>query len=165
MMEDLLKKEQEEVELQKLPQDLYLTLLNRIGGLKNKIELKDGLEKRVLKEEMKTLKNCFSELVTIRLEKMLKHQNRNLMPEEEKVFKEISELIKKYKKTLFAGSIPRRLKVRTKKDLPEIIGPDLRAYGPFKKGENIELPIEIGILLIKSNQCIKVKENEDAKKN
>jgi len=155
MIEDILKKEKEEVKLQKLSPNFYSDLLNYIENLKNKIETKEGFEKEVLQRELRVIKTKFSELLVLRMEKIVNLKDQNFIPEEEKVFKEISELIKKYKKTLFAETVPRTLKVRLKEDLPEIVGPDLKTYGPFKKGEDVELPTNVGILLIKNRLGIK----------
>ena len=155
MIEDILKKEKEEVKLQKLSPNFYSDLLGYIENLKSKIETKEGFEKKVLQRELRVIKTKFSELLALRVGKIVSLKDQNFMPEEEKVFKEISELIKKYKKTLFAETIPRTLKVRLKEDLPEIVGPDLKIYGPFKKGEDVELPTDVGILLIKNGLGIK----------
>lgn len=155
MIEDILKKEKEEVKLQKLSPNFYSDLLNYIENLKNKIETKEGFEKKVLQRELRVIKTKFSELLALRMEKIVSLKDQNFIAEEEKVFKEISELIKKYKKTLFAETVPRTLKVRLKEDLPEIVGPDLKIYGPFKKGEDVELPTNVGILLIKNRLGIK----------
>ncbi|RLF96753.1 hypothetical protein DRN58_00405 [Thermococci archaeon] len=155
MIEDILKKEKEEVKLQKLSPNFYSDLLGYIENLKSKIETKEGFEKKVLQRELRVIKTKFSELLALRVGKIVSLKDQNFMPEEEKVFKEISELIKKYKKTLFAETVPRTLKVRLKEDLPEIVGPDLKIYGPFKKGEDVELPTDVGILLIKNGLGIK----------
>jgi len=48
MIEDILKKEKEEVRLQKLPPNFYPDLLNYIENLKNKIETKEGFEKKTI---------------------------------------------------------------------------------------------------------------------
>jgi len=155
MIEDILKKEKEEVKLQKLSPNFYSDLLGYIENLRSKIETKEGFEKKVLQRELRVIKTRFSELLALRVGKIVSLKDQNFMPEEEKVFKEISELIKKYKKTLFAETVPRTLKVRLKEDLPEIVGPDLKIYGPFKKGEDVELPTDVGILLIKNGLGIK----------
>ena len=155
MIEDILKKEKEEVKLQKLSPNFYSDLLGHIENLRSKIETKEGFEKKVLQRELRVIKTKFSELLALRVGKIVSLKDQNFMPEEEKVFKEISELIKKYKKTLFAETVPRTLKVRLKEDLPEIVGPDLKIYGPFKKGEDVELPTDVGILLIKNGLGIK----------
>ncbi|MCD6467371.1 MAG: DNA replication complex GINS family protein [Methanomicrobia archaeon] len=155
MIEDILKKEKEEVKLQKLSPNFYSDLLGYIENLRSKIETKEGFEKKVLQRELRVIKTKFSELLALRVGKIVSLKDQNFMPEEEKVFKEISELIKKYKKTLFAETVPRTLKVRLKEDLPEIVGPDLKIYGPFKKGEDVELPTDVGILLIKNGLGIK----------
>ena len=155
MIEDILKKEKEEVKLQKLSPNFYSDLLDYIENLRSKIETKEGFEKKVLQRELRVIKTKFSELLALRVGKIVSLKDQNFMPEEEKVFKEISELIKKYKKTLFAETVPRTLKVRLKEDLPEIVGPDLKIYGPFKKGEDVELPTDVGILLIKNGLGIK----------
>ncbi len=155
MIEDLLKTEKEEVRLQKLPPNFCPDVLNYIESLKNRIETKKGFEKKVIQRELRVVKTKFSELLLLRLKKIVNLNDQNFIPEEEKVFKEISELIKKYKKTLVTEPVPRTLKVRLKKDLPEIIGPDLKVYGPFKKDEDVELPTEVGVLLIRTKLGVK----------
>jgi len=155
MIEDILKKEKEEVKLQKLSPNFYSDLLGYIENLRSKIETKEGFEKKVLQRELRVIKTKFSELLALRVGKIVSLKDQNFMPEEEKVFKEISELIKKYKKTLSEETVPRTLKVKLEKDLPVIIGPDLKTYGPFRKDEEVELPVEMGILLIKNRIGIK----------
>ncbi|HHF09599.1 MAG TPA: DNA replication complex GINS family protein [Methanomicrobia archaeon] len=155
MIEDILKKEKEEVKLQKLSPNFYSDLLDYIENLRSKIETKEGFEKKVLQRELRVIKTKFSELLALRVGKIVSLKDQNFMPEEEKVFKEISELIKKYKKTLSEETVPRTLKVKLEKDLPVIIGPDLKTYGPFRKDEEVELPVEMGILLIKNRIGIK----------
>ncbi len=155
MIEELLKREREEVRLQKLPPEIYSNVLHYMREIKNKIKTKEGLEKRVLEKELETVRKQFSELIETRIEKVVAVEDQHLTSEEEKIFKEISELIKKYKKAVVTKTIPRTVTVRLKKDLPEIVGPDLNVYGPFKEGEDVELPIEVGILLMKSKIGVK----------
>ncbi len=155
MIEEILRKEREEIKLQKLPPNFYSESMEYIKKLKNDINQKEGFEKKLLQRELKSFKAMFSELINLRINKVIDLRDQNFTPDEEKVFKEISELIKKYKKTLSEETVPRTLKVKLEKDLPVIIGPDLKTYGPFRKDEEVELPVEMGILLIKNRIGIK----------
>jgi hypothetical protein len=158
MIEDLVKREKEQADLQKLPPHVYSSIVHSMGDLKNKIETAEGFEKKVLEKELEMISTEFSELLGIRLEKILTPSPQNLTSEEEKVFKEISELIEKYRKTLLTKTVPRMIHVRLTADIPQIMGPNMKIYGPFAKDEDVELPTEVGLMLIKAKLGIKGEE-------
>ena len=45
------------------------------------------------------------------------------------------------------------LSVRILSDIPAFIGSDMKEYGPYSKGDVIELPLHIGKLLGSRNLC------------
>jgi len=47
------------------------------------------------------------------------------------------------------------LKIKVLEDLPEIVGADMEDYGPFKKDDIVELPIENANLFIESSKAEK----------
>ena len=50
-------------------------------------------------------------------------------------------------------------KIRILEDIPELTGPDLKNYGPYKKGDLAELPTELAVLIINKNKGRELNEN------
>jgi len=50
--------------------------------------------------------------------------------------------------------------IRLTDDVPELTGPDLMNYGPFKKGDVAEIPYELAVLIVKKDkgQYIELQE-------
>jgi len=75
---------------------------------------------------------------------------------ENRISKTIQLLLNEYKSNILNVNIPpkeRREKVfkevKLSQDVPEFIGEDMRAYGPYKKGEIISIPLRNAEILIR----------------
>lgn len=80
----------------------------------------------------------------------------NLKIEKEKPKKETKELKskEKEKEETKENDIT---EVRVLEDIPQLTGPDLKNYGPYKKGDVAEIPAEIATLIINKKKGKKIK--------
>ncbi len=76
----------------------------------------------------------------------------NLTEEEKEFFEKIKDLIKKRRKNVLI-SLSENNKVRVKflQDMPKFIGMDEVTYGPFKSGDEADIPIENARVLEEKN--------------
>ena len=47
--------------------------------------------------------------------------------------------------------------IRVLEDIPELTGPDLKNYGPYKKGDVAELPSELAVLIMNKGKGREIK--------
>jgi len=60
--------------------------------------------------------------------------------------------IKTLEKTPLNNNSQETKKVKFLEDIPEFVGPELKTHGPFKKDQQIELPMEIHTVLLKQGK-------------
>ncbi len=90
---------------------------------------------------------------------------QNLSKDEEKFFKQLVELLRFHReKTLNIltkktkeKEEPKLEKLKFTQDIPEFVGSDLKRYGPFKLGEEGEIPLENAELMVKTGNAQKVE--------
>lgn len=109
--------------------------------LNTEVELYNSLIKELTNNE----KKFFSQLDSMKLE---------IKKEESKELKSNKKEEETKEKCLKA--------VKILEEISELKGPDLKSYGPYKKGDMAELPPELATLIIKQN---KGQENENSKKD
>ena len=61
-----------------------------------------------------------------------------------------------------AAKKPKRILVRLLRDVPAIVGADMRPYGPFKREDVAVLPAENALALVGRGVAVEVKIDEDA---
>lgn len=159
---ELERKEREDKKLQKLPDDF-------IAELSDYLKKKEGMSDQ---REMKNIKNIVERLFEVREDKifdLVLYSVRTDMPvenltiSEEKFFKKLAEELEKFRHGLMERDFKEKENnkdlYKVKKDIPAIIGPDLKEYKLSEK-EIIDissLPKELNELLLKKGIIEKVE--------
>jgi DNA replication factor GINS len=180
MYEELYKLWRNEVQkstLEELPQDFYLKAADYLRKIREESRMLDKktLKARLLHIEMLNVKHMLQEVLQIRHEKMFKKAFKgkkispNLLTNEERsIFLKISlssENLHDFAKQLLEGhhlATSREKESKTSvlrflRDVPALVGKDMKAYGPFRVEDVASMPIENANILIK--QCLAEKIN------
>jgi DNA replication initiation complex subunit (GINS family) len=173
------KRELESVELEKLPADFYSRIAEYFRKLKEESRMLDKrtMKANLLNKEAKNVTRITHDLIQTRYKKMVKKvvkgekiQPGTLTVEEERIyggFYSLTEAYSSFAKNILRGSSPRieieqthkRAVLRFLKDVPAIIGADMKTYGPFTVEDVASLPIENARVLIKQSLAEKVESN------
>lgn len=155
-LEEVLMREREKRELQKIPEEFY----GRVGEYLENLRKNNSKITKFVEREVE-------ELFQLRCKKILEGERENIAEEEYKVLREILKFQKSVKKVFEAMLFgEKKVKVKILKDVPEIIGPDMKAYGPYKKGEVIDLAKNIAKFIKRHGLGeIQGEANENAKKS
>jgi DNA replication initiation complex subunit (GINS family) len=176
---DLWKRELQNVELEKLQPDFYSKLADYLRKLKEESRMLDKrtAKARLLRSETRNVKRMLREVVRARYSKLMrkaadgeKVSSDVLTVEEERLLKGVLPLAEAYQifaKNLFRGHLqqmdiePERKSVvlRFVKDVPAIIGADMKPYGPFNIEDVASLPAENAKILIKQGLAEKIEAN------
>jgi DNA replication factor GINS len=171
------KLELENVELEKLPPDFYSRVAEYMRRLKEESRMLDKrtLKTSLLNKEMQNAKRMVHELIQTRYRKITRKAARGaqisqdiLTPEEKTIYSQVSpfaEAVQTLIKEIVRGHAPKvkiemehqRAAVRFLKDVPAIIGADMKTYGPFKIEDVAALPGENTKILIKQGLAEKVE--------
>jgi DNA replication factor GINS len=174
---DIWKRELESVELQKLSSDFYSEIASYLKRLKEEGRMLDkrAAKTRLLQSEMCNVRRMLHELVQARCKKLIKALSSGekvgselLTKEEDKVCASCSPTVEAYQnfaRNVLNGQISsmeiaqerKTTAVRFRGEIPEIIGVDMKAYGPFKAEDLASLPIENAKGLIKQGLVEKVE--------
>jgi len=166
---EIWKRELESGELEKLPPDLYSKIADYLRRLKEESRMLDKktVKASLLKKEIQNVKRLTHDLIRTRYKKLAmkaikgdKVPSGVLTVEEEKVYTGVSpfpEAFRSFVKNILRGSMPKvgveqkreRTVLRFVKDVPEIIGADMKPYGPFNVEDVASLPIENAKILIR----------------
>jgi DNA replication factor GINS len=167
----ILQLEIENDTVQELDPHLYTSIGELIGNLKNKGY--DGIESKIKDSLVKILADMTTLLLKIRIEKAIKLKEldySNLLDEERFILDSEDEL-RQRKETILAATLNGRLKlletvadnhrsraivIRFLKSIDQIIGSDLKKYGPFEAEDVATLPFENALALIHKKIAIKV---------
>ena len=134
-----------------LPDDLQLRVAKCIAKFNS--DLEKGMDLEALRAR-ENFKSAFRELVTLRLRKIVQRasyadlgtDNGDMKPDDLEVYEKVISFVEARKQRLAdvlegrVQQIQRNKKVRILKDIPQYIGSDKGAYGPFRKDEVLELP-------------------------
>jgi DNA replication factor GINS len=154
--------ELENVELEKLPPEFYPRVAEYMRRLREESRMLDRrtLRTNLLEGEMRSAKRMVHELILTRYRKIIgkvakgeEIAGNSLTPEEKTVYSRLSPLAEAFKdfaKEIVRGRIPmikiegehRKFVLRFLKDVPAIIGADMKTYGPFKSEDVASLPVE-----------------------
>ena len=171
------KKEKETSTLQSLPKDFYEKIAEYIRKIREESRMIDNktIKGKLSKIEYENVKKMINELLKIRLKKILdclssgKEIPKNcLVSEEEKISEKttsITEYFQELAKNLLQGKISgdmgraekHKMVVRFLKDVPSIVGVDLKTYGPFKSEDVASLPVENARVLIRQGLAVEVE--------
>jgi len=180
MYEELLeawKREKTNEEIQLLPKDFYVRLAKYVRRIREEQRMLDEktVKGSLMKKEEENVRKMVEELIQTRYEKMTHLARKgesapitHLTEEEERWFKESSlqfESFKKFTYEILQGRIKkaeensedRLVVVRILREIPEIIGVDMKTYGPFKPEDVASLPAENARTLIKQGAAMEIE--------
>ncbi|MFQ6086241.1 MAG: hypothetical protein ACE5OY_08300 [Candidatus Bathyarchaeia archaeon] len=158
-------KEKTSKDLQEVPQDLYrligeyATRISKVGRMLDK----NSVEAHLLRHEEEEAERLARELLEIRQEKILESAIRGKIvpadlftPEEREFYEKLKDAVARQKnlRDMLKGPIDNVEKaggrvVLFTRDVPAIVGVDLRKYGPFKPEDVAYLPAESAETLVK----------------
>jgi DNA replication initiation complex subunit (GINS family) len=178
LLYDAWLREKENADLQKLPDNFYEKLAEFIGQIKRKGRMlnRNSVKAKLIQKEAAVAKRLTEELSALRLEKLVKRamhsklpsqQGMNLM--EEKALSGLAPLLERFRLSLKAslrgkGAKPEEKKppqksipLRFLKEVPAIVGANLKTYGPFCAEDVAALPIENARVLISHGMAVEVE--------
>jgi len=175
------KRELESAELERLPSDFYSRIADYLRRLKEEGRMLDKktLKASLLEIEVRNVKRMLRELIRARYRKLVKKAfegqkvpSEFLTVEEEKICAGLLPLAEAYRtfaKNLLQGHVPKvsvgrerehkRVVLRFLREIPAIIGADMKTYGPFKAENVASLPIENANVLVKQGLAEKIEVN------
>jgi len=169
------KKEIDEDSLHPIPEDFYDKISQYIRRLSDELSLLDehSLSSRLLGKELANVRRIVEDLIRRRFAKFSRAVESNqtiglaaLTPLEREVNSSLSSAFEIYKlviKCVVDGSPVRKpdmtqggVAVRILKDMPSIVGVDMKAYGPFKSEDVATLPRENAEALIRRGLAVRI---------
>ncbi|MEM0057261.1 MAG: hypothetical protein QXG58_00915 [Candidatus Bathyarchaeia archaeon] len=178
MYNDLLeiwKNELKNNQLSELPENFAQKIAEYLKGIaeENKMLDKRTLKANLLKIEERNVKRILGDLMKLRCSKLIKNAKKGLkvqglLPTEEDVYLKLSSSLEAYQafaKELLQGrsgkvkSARKFVVLRILRDIPEIIGSDMKVYGPFKVEDIAVLPQDNAKVLVKQGLALEVEVN------
>ena len=174
---EIWKQELENLDLGRLPPDFYSRIADYLRRIKEESRMLDKktVKASLLKNEMRNVKRMLRELIRIRYKKLIRKITNNekvsldiLTVEEQKIYSEASPLTETYQsfaENLLRGNVlkmdvgrgHKRAVLRFLKEVPAIIGADMKTYGPFKVEDVASLPVENAKILAKQGLAERVE--------
>jgi len=183
------RRERKNRQLQPLPENFYKNLGQYIKTLREKASRVEGIERRLAERELENAENLAKSLMKTRFLKIMRCvimkkpiPEENLAPEEAELREHIQRVQEAFRSLLRralalseaggkakpeglleeAAKKPKRILVRLLRDVPAIVGADMRPYGPFKREDVAVLPAENALALVGRGVAVEVKIDEDA---
>ncbi|MEM3641961.1 MAG: hypothetical protein QXH37_08590 [Candidatus Bathyarchaeia archaeon] len=170
------KREKEKDTLEELSQDFYVKVADYLMRIKEETRMidKKTLKASLLYIEMQNAKRMLRELLQTRNEKIVKNAFKGekispnfLTNEERNMFQKISSILENIQEFMRQILEGRRLAIsaeheskmavlRFLRDVPAIVGQDIKVYGPFKAEEVACVTIENAKILIKQGLAEKI---------
>ncbi len=171
-------KEKENKELQKLSKDFYAKVAEYIGKIRQEGRMLDqkSAKAKLISQELSNAKRLMEELVELRFKKIVdqatsaKPVNKEALTlEEEKILlgmKPSLEIFQSFLKDFLRGKISKiekeakaskRMLLRFVKEVPAIVGADLKIYGPFSVEDVATLPAENAKVLVKHGAAMEIE--------
>jgi len=171
------KRELENIELEKLSSEFHFRIAEYLRRLKEEGRMLDKrtVKARLLKIEMRNVKHMVNELIQARYRKLVEKATKDekippnlLTIEEKRIYTGVLPLAEAYQsfaKDVLRGHKPkvivqqryRRSVLRFLKEVPAIIGADMKTYGPFKVEDVASLPVENAKILVKQSLAERVE--------
>ncbi len=171
------RKEKENAEVQPLPRDFYARLAGYVKRIREERRMLDerSVRGRLIQKEEENVQRMVGSLVTERYEKITRVVSaEEVMPAtalaeaEESLYREAASRAESYKaflKDLLQGKLtkerkerPRGLRVvRLLREIPQIVGTDMKTYGPFKAEDLAAIPEENAKALIKQGIATEIE--------
>lgn len=166
---DAWEKELVNTELEELAPDFYLKLAEYSRRLREEGRMLDKktVKAKLLEKEMQNVKRMIRELIRVRYRKLVVYLVKGeevaagvLTPEEKRIYTSTSSFTAAFKsltKNVLQGNAPRidvkqerkRAVLRFLKEVPAVMGGDMKTYGPFKVEDVASLPVENAKILVK----------------
>ena len=163
------KCELENAELRELPPNFYSAIADYVRRLREESRMLDkrAVKANLLRKEVQNVKRMVRELIQARCRKIINTVAHGeqiphdvLTAEEEEIYKMMSpcaEALSGFATDILRGHVPKvnveqkhkRAALRFLKDVPAVIGADMKTYGPFKVEDLASLPTENAKILIK----------------
>jgi DNA replication factor GINS len=176
-LNEVWKRELESGELEKLSSDFYSRIADYLRRLKEESRMLDKrtMKANLLEKEAQNVIHMARDLIRARYKKIVKKaikgekvQSNTLTVEEEKIYAGFSSLTDTYSsfaKNILRGYMPKieaeqahkRAVLRFLRDVPAIIGTDMKTYGPFRIEDVASLPIKNAKVLVKQALAEKVE--------
>ena len=172
-------REKEKHELQALPRDFYSRLASYIKKIEEEGRMLDKktVKGRAITVESENVKKLLTDLAETRLKKIIESSLKGevisavlLSEEETRLYDTVSSGIEGYRNMIervLRGQQPTTAKkdlkeegmiiVRILKEVPAIVGVDMKTYGPYKPEDIAALPKENAKLLIKQGVAVEVE--------
>jgi DNA replication initiation complex subunit (GINS family) len=178
-MHETWKRELENAELEKLATDFYVNAAEYLKCLREEGRMIDKrtLKARLLRNELQKTRWMLRGLVRTRYRKLArkladgeKVPSELLTPEEDRIFGGCASVVEAYQSlvsSLLRGRMPviddkKECKIavlRFLKDVPQIIGTDLKTYGSFRVEDIASLPLGNASILVKQGLAERVEVN------
>jgi len=176
-LQETWRKEKENAETQKIAKDFYAMLADYMKRIREESRMLDEktVKGKLLEREHKNIKKMTEELIRLRYRKALRKAiagktlpKEFLTEEEAKLQGEILPLAEAYqafKEDVLRGRVStmkrkeesQRMLVRFLREIPAVIGSDMKTYGPFKSEDVATLPVENARALIKQGVVVEVE--------
>lgn len=163
--------------MQPLLKDFYIRLTQYMRKIRAESRMLDEktTKARLLVHESKNVQKMVKELVLLRHDKTVEMASagetistEGLTQEEEKLVKEIVPSFESFQalfKDILGGRFPqvdpgekpKKRVLRFVKEIPAIIGADMKTYGPFKPEDIASLPQENAKILVKQGAAVEVE--------
>jgi len=174
------RREKENAEVQPLPKDFFVRLARYVKRLREEARMLDEktTRARLLMHESKNVKKLSEGLIRLRYEKVVRKGmagetivKEGLTDEEEKLFRDIAsstESFQNFLKDVLSGRgrssdveaeeerVKKRV-LRFLREIPAIIGADMKTYGPFKPEDLASVPVENARVLVKQGLAVEVE--------
>lgn len=178
MLYDAWLKEKQSAELQRLPKDFYSRTAEYVGRIRREGRMLDqkSAKAKLISQELSNVKRLMEELVRLRFKKIVDHatsaktvKKEELTFEEERIFlgmrpslENFQSFLKdslrgKISKVEEKGELPKRMLLRFLKEVPAVVGADLKIYGPFSVEDVATLPIENAKVLVKHGIAMEIE--------
>ncbi len=170
------RKEIEDAELGRLPTDFFVRMAEYLRLLKEGSRMLDKktLKATLLEHETKHARKMLEQLVWMRYEKLThlmgqtqKAPSEQLSSDEDRILERLTPIAEAYSrlaKGILEESTPnkepdktRRVVLRFLKDVPAIIGADMKTYGPFSTEDVASVHIDNARILVKQGLAAKVE--------
>jgi len=166
LLRDIQKNELESTKLTSLEENFYANA-SEFLSVRKKEAFASGSTLSI--REYENIKKILTTIKERREEKIIlmairgEGNSGRLTPEEKKLLKELSDAVKKFRESIADSSaseestlpVPEKKKVKLLKDVEPYKGLDNNVYGPYKSGDEVELPPAEAEWLLKAKMAEK----------
>jgi len=170
LLYSILIRETKNDSVQEINPELFLIISNLTGKLKS--EDYDGIETKIKNKLVLLITEMASLLLQIRVEKAIKTNETTNLTDVEKFILDSKQELEERKETILSGILNGKSKLlesiaqshkikptamRFLQDMEQIVGVDLKNYGPFKTEDIATIPYENASALISKKLATKIQ--------